>query len=45
MFFSDDVIDMERKFCRGFRKVTILAASLCTANDFGFQRAVWTWHD
>jgi hypothetical protein len=45
MFFSDDVIDVERKFCCGFRKVTIFTASLRTADDFELQRAVWTGHD
>ena len=43
-FFGDNVVAMERKFCGAFWKVTILATSLRTADDFCFQCAVWTCH-
>jgi hypothetical protein len=44
MFFGDDVVYMKREFRGRFGKVTILAPALRTADDFGFQCAVWTGH-
>src|SRR3989337_3098526 len=44
VFFCNNVIDMERKFCGGFRKATILAMSLRTADDLCLQCAVRTCH-
>ena len=45
MFFGDNVIDMKQKFCGGFRKVTMLAAPLRTADDLCFQCAVRAGHE
>jgi len=45
VLFGNNVVDVEWKFCGGFREMTILATSLRTADDFCFQCAVWTGHE